>query len=176
VSDTEPGAERLLTEAEVITDEVRAWIGRASEPLTVPEEITAGDVRRYVEATGDRNPLWLDDEAARAAGYRARVVPPMMVIGMSWRLGEGGRLQHQVPLPEIYSDTRNADAEIEWLDATYIGDRLTLLHRLTNIVAKRGSRGLGVYLTRETEYRAQDGRLVARTRQTVVRLPRREVR
>lgn len=162
-----------LTETDVITDAVRAWIGRASAPMPLPEEVAAVDVRRYVEATGDRNPLWLDDEAARAAGYRARILPPMMVIGLSWRLGEGGRMQHQVPLPDVYSDTRNAELELEWLAPVYIGDRLVLQHRITDIVARRGSRGLGVYITRETEYRrAGDGEPVARARQTIVRLPR----
>jgi len=164
---------RELTEADVITDEVRAWIGRSTEPMLLPEEVAAVDVRRYVEATGDRNPLWLDDAAARAAGYRARILPPMMVVGLSWRLGDTGRLQHHVPLPEIYSDTRNAGLEIEWLEAVYVGDRLALQHRLTDIVARSGRRGLGVYITRETEYRrVADDRPVVRVRQTTVRLPR----
>lgn len=163
-----------LTEADLITDEVRAWIGRTSEPMELPEEIGASDLRRYVEATGETNPLWLDDAAARAAGYRARVIPPMMVVGLSWRLKDAGRLQHQVPLPAAYSDTRNAELEIEWLDAVYVGERLALRHRISDIVARRGRRGLGVYITRETEYRCvADGRVVARVRQTTVRLPRR---
>ena len=67
----------LLSVATVLTPEVRSWIGRATELMPLPEPIALSDIRRYVEATGDRNPLWLDDEAARAAGYRARVVPPM---------------------------------------------------------------------------------------------------
>jgi acyl dehydratase len=162
-----------LTEADVLTAEVRAWIGRTSEPMELPEEIAAVDVRHYVEATGDRNPLWLDDDAARAAGYRARVLPPMMVVGLSWRLGDTARLQHQVPLPEVYSDTRNAGLEIEWLEPVYVGDRLVLQHRISDIVARNGRRGLGVYITRETEYRRlPDDRPVARVRQTTVRLPR----
>lgn len=164
---------RELGEADVITDEVRSWIGRTTEPMELPEVVSASDVRHFVEATGDRNPLWLDDAAARAAGYRGRVVPPMMVVTLSWRLQDAGRLQHQVPLPEIYSDTRNAELEIDWLAPVYIGDRLVLQHRLTGIVARRGKRGLGVYITRETEYRnLPDRHVVARVRQTIVKLPR----
>jgi acyl dehydratase len=169
-------AERELSEAEVLTDEVRAWIGRTTGPLEMPEEVSAADVRQFVEATGDTNPLWLDDGAARAAGYRARVVPPMMVVTLSWRLKDGGRLQHDVPLPEIYSDTRNAELEIDWLAPVYVGDRLVLQHRLTDIRARRGKRGLGVYITRETEYRTiADQCVVVRSRQTIVKLPRSKV-
>jgi acyl dehydratase len=162
-----------LTVAAVMTPEVRSWIGRTTELMPLPEPIALSDVRRYVEATGDRNPLWLDDEAAWAAGYRARVVPPMMVIDLSWRLksSDAGRLWHKVPLPPAYIDTRNADTEIEWLNSVHIGDHLALRHRITDIVAKEGRRGLGVYISRETEYRVLGGDLAALVRQTVVRFP-----
>jgi acyl dehydratase len=159
----------------VITPEVRSWVGRTSNPMPLPEPVSASDLRRYVHATGDRNPLWLDDEFARAAGYRARILPPMMVIDLSWRLqqDESGRLwHHHIPLPPNYIDTRNAENEIEWLGEVYVGDTLVLTHRVTDIVARAGRRGLGVYITRETEYRTVDGRVVARLRQTVVRFPK----
>jgi acyl dehydratase len=158
----------------VITDEVRSWIGRTTELVPLPEEISASDVRRYVEATGDRNPLWLDDDAARSTGYRARILPPMMLIDLTWRLKntESGRLTDRIPLPASYVDTRNADTEMEWLDPVYIGDRLSIRHRIRDIVARPGRRGLGIYITRETEYVRQDGHLVARVLQTVVRFPK----
>ena len=163
----------------VITAEVRSWIGRSTEPMTLPEEISASDVRRYINATGDRNPLWLDDDFARAAGYKARILPPMMVIDLSWRIheAESGRLwHHHIPLPPNYVDARNAENEIEWLAEVYIGETLVIMHRIIDIVARAGRRGLGVYITRETEYRTGDGRLVARLRQTVVRFPKTAVK
>ena len=70
----------------ILTAEVRAWIGRTSALTQLPEEISASDVRRYIEATGDNNPLWSDDEAARAAGYRGCIVPPMLLTELIWRL------------------------------------------------------------------------------------------
>ena len=54
----------------------------------------------------------------------------------------------------------------------YVGDTLVLTHRITDIVARAGRRGLGVYITRQTEYRTGDGRVVALLRQTVVRFPK----
>jgi acyl dehydratase len=157
----------------VITPEVRAWIGRTTDLLPLPEAVSASDIRRYVEATGDRNPLWLDDAAARAAGYRSRVVPPMMVIDLSWRVknNDTGRLWQDIPLPPVYIDTRNASTEIEWLDSVHIGDHLALRHRIDDIVAKQGRRGLGVYISKQTEYRVLGAAVVAIVRQTVVRFP-----
>ena len=65
----------------IITPELRDWIGRKT-PLRELEIISAADVRRYVDATGDANPLWLDDDFARAAGYRGRLLP-----GRLWSAG-----------------------------------------------------------------------------------------
>ncbi|HEX2241844.1 MAG TPA: MaoC family dehydratase N-terminal domain-containing protein, partial [Gammaproteobacteria bacterium] len=62
----------------IITPELRAAIGRQS-PARPLEVLSASDVRRYIDATGDSNRLWLDDEFARAAGYRARLLPPTLV-------------------------------------------------------------------------------------------------
>jgi acyl dehydratase len=158
----------------VITDETRTWIGRSSELMPLPDEVAASDVRRYVEATGDRNPLWLDDEAARSAGYRGRLVPPMLVIDLVWRLKDtdAGRMTDRVPLPANYIDTRNVETDMEWLEPVYTGDRISIRHRIRDIVARPGRRGLGVYITRETEYVRTDGRLVARMLQTVARFPK----
>ena len=158
----------------VINDEVRAWIGRTTDLMPLPDQIAASDVRRYIEATGDRNPLWLDDAAARAAGYRGRVVPPMLVVELVWRLKntETSRLTDRVPLPPNYLDTRNVDNEIEWLEPAYPGDRISIRHRIRDIVGRNSRRGFGVYITRETEYVRSDGSLLARVLQTVVRLPK----
>jgi len=159
----------------IVTDEVRSWIGRATELTPLPEEIAASDVRRYIEATGDDNPIWRDDEAARVAVYRLRAVPPMLVIEMIWRLkhSELGRITDRLPLPAEYTDTRNVDNEIEWLEPVHVGDRLSVRHRILDIVARAGRRGLGVYITRETDYlRDGDDCVVAKVRQTVARFPK----
>jgi acyl dehydratase len=160
--------------ASVVTDEVRSWIGRTTESMALPEEIGASDVRRYVEATGDDNPLWMDDAAARSAGYRGRVVPPMLVIDLIWRLKntDAGRMTDRIPLPPSYVDTRNVETDIEWLEPVHIGDSLCVRHRIRDITARAGRRGLGVYISRETEYSRSDGRLVARVLQTVARFPK----
>jgi acyl dehydratase len=153
---------------------VRSWIGRATELMPLPEEVTASDVRRYVETTGDCNPLWLDDEVARSAGYRARVVPPMLLIELVWRLKstDASRMTDRVPLPPSYVDTRNVETSMEWLEPVYVGDRISIRHCIRDIVGRSGRRGLGVYITRETEYVRADGHPVARVLQTVARFPK----
>jgi acyl dehydratase len=158
---------------EIINAAVRAWIGRTTDLMPVPDIISASDVRRYSKVTGEQNPLWTDDEVARSAGYSGRVVPPMLLIELVWRVqNSAGRLTDRVPLPENYVDTRNLENEIEWFLPAYIGDQIQIRHRLRDISARKTRRGLGVYLTRETDYIRADGALLARATQTVVRFPR----
>jgi acyl dehydratase len=158
----------------IMTAEVRSWIGRTTELLTIPEDVAESDLRRYLDATGDTNPLWTSDEAARAAGYRARILPPMMILDLGWRLNntEAGRFWVDIPLPPSYSEVRNGGQEVEWFAPMYLGDRLSVRHRIVDIVVKRGRRGLGAYIDREAGHFNQDGTLLARMNATTVRLPR----
>src|SRR5512147_2250371 len=99
----------------IITAELRQWVGRQT-PLRQLEIISAADVRRYVDATGDANPLWLDDDSARAAGYRARLLAPTLVGWVPFSFKEGTEraqsdpsdLRRKLPLPKGYTNVRNA--------------------------------------------------------------------
>lgn len=166
-----------LDASTLLTDELKAWVGRTFGPFAMPEEISASDVRRYADATGDRNPLWLDEAYARSYGYEGRIVPPTLVVDLSWRMREeeadATRAWHfALPLPPNYSDARNAGREIEWLRPVYVGDRLSIEHRIVDIQVRQGRAGLGVYVTRRSEYMNQKGEVVARVTHTLVRLPR----
>ena len=78
----------------IITPELCAWIGRET-PLHKLEIIAPSDVRRYVDATGDANPLWLDDDFARSVGYQARILPPTLVgwVPFSFKEGPSGPIR-----------------------------------------------------------------------------------
>src|SRR5688572_22739029 len=105
----------------VMTPVVKSWIGQTTELLTLPEDVAASDLRRYLDATGDTNPLWTSDEAARAVGYKARILPPMMIIDLGWRLYnmEGGRFWLDIPLPSSYTEIRNGGQDVEWFAPMY---------------------------------------------------------
>jgi acyl dehydratase len=162
----------------LLTEELRGWIGRATPPRSL-EPVTAPLIRRYVDATGDANPLWLDDEFARSAGYQGRVLPPMLVGWESFKNRRPEKesetdpddLFKRLPFPENYTQSRNAGTEIEWLAAAYPGEFLTAQSRIVDIVAREGKGGLGIYVTQETEVRNEKKERVLCRRQTTVRLP-----
>ena len=49
----------------------RRWSGQASGPPNLsPDAVNVPMIRHWVEAMGDENPVYVSDEAARAAGLR----------------------------------------------------------------------------------------------------------
>jgi len=169
-----------MTEAaeSIITPELRSWIGRKS-PLANLEIMSPSDVRRYVDATGDANPLWLDDEFARAAGYLSRLLPPTLVGWVPFSMKEGDTalrydtidLRRQLPLPDGYTNVRNAGSETEWLQPAYAGEQLFMQGVIADIVARQGRAGLGIYITQEEQVLNARQQIVMRRRHTVAVFP-----
>jgi len=166
----------------IVTEELRSWIGRRT-PLLDLEIVHASDVRRYVDATGDANPLWLGDDYARDAGYRGRILPPTLVGWVTFRFKEGTErantdptdLRRQLPLPARYKNVRNAGSETEWLQAAYLGEQLSTQSTITDIVARHGKAGLGIYITHEEQVFNSRKEIVLRRRHTLAVFPEKKL-
>ncbi len=60
--------------------ELAALVGQAAgAPSLAPDAVNVPMIRHWIEAMGDHNPVYVSDEAARAAGYDARIAPPTML-------------------------------------------------------------------------------------------------
>jgi acyl dehydratase len=163
---------------EFITAEMRSWIGRRT-PLTALLVMNDSDIRRYADATGDRNPLWFDDEYAKAAGYLRRLLPPTLVgwVPFSIRENSDGTntdamdLRRQVPVPANYTNVRNAGSETEWLLPAYPGEQLSGQSVIVDIVSRRGRSGVGIYISQEEQVLNTGGQIVLRRRHTTALFP-----
>jgi acyl dehydratase len=62
----------------LLTDELRERLGETAV-YTAPEPVGRASIRYYALAVGDHNPLYTDDAAAAAAGYRDVIAPPTWV-------------------------------------------------------------------------------------------------
>jgi acyl dehydratase len=162
----------------VITPELREWIGRKT-PLRPLEIISAADVRRYVDATGDANPLWLDDDFARDAGYRSRIVPPTLVGWVPFSFKEGTEradtdptdLRRQLPLPSEYTNVRNAGSETEWVQPAYLGEQLSMQSSIVDMVARQGKTGFGIYISQEELVLNAQEQIILRRHHTLAVFP-----
>ena len=51
----------------------------AGAPTLAPDAVNGPMIRHWVEAMGDHNPVYVSDDAARAAGYDEMIAPPTML-------------------------------------------------------------------------------------------------
>ena len=66
-------------EKSVITDEMRALIGKPLGEPYVGGEVHLEDVRKFATSVGDYNPLWLDVEYAMSPRWGGVIAPPPFV-------------------------------------------------------------------------------------------------
>jgi acyl dehydratase len=171
-----------VTDDELLTPEMRACIGSATPTIELPDEISASDVRRFVNVTGETNPIYRDEAYAKRLGYERCVVPQLFVVAQFFRpreLPDGSMVRigidwPQLALPPEYTNTRNGGQEYAFYRPVYVGDRLTVQARLTDLYVRRGRLGIPViYVVSETVIRNQHGDLVVREVSTTAKLPAR---
>lgn len=168
--------------SEIITTEILGWIGRKT-PLTALLVMGDSDIRRYADAAEDRNPLWFDDQYAQAAGFKQRLLPPTLVgwVPFSVKENDDGSakdntdLRRQVPVPPNYTNVRNAGSETEWLLPAYPNEQLSSQSVITDIVARAGRFGIGIYISQEEQVLNTTGQMVLRRRHTIALFPEKQV-
>ena len=132
--------------------------------------VTADDIRGFAEAVDDLNPLYLDPEAARRAGYPNVIAPPTYCMHL-----RGNKIVPEIPLaPGLAS--LYAGQEFEFYDEIYAGRPYTITARLADVYEKTGRSGpLGV-IVRELRVKEESGRtvMILRERQ-MVRSPHKKI-
>ena len=122
----------LLTDDAIAT--LRARVGDEITISTPPHltEVTADAIRHWAHGIGDRNPFWLDEQAALAAGYDHQVAPPTMILAFS-KLGTG----YAGGLPGIHA--LYAGSDYTWERPPARGDRLSPYAVFEELREKEGS-------------------------------------
>jgi acyl dehydratase len=138
----------------------RSLIGRKSEPVV--HEVEKGELRRLAEALGDPNPIYVDEAAARAAGYPALVAPPTYgaVLAANERFRQSLDLGSRALL--------HVDQQLEYARPIVAGDVLTVTSRVADVQERAAGAGPMDILVLEDEGRDAQGTLVFRTRSTMV--------
>jgi acyl dehydratase len=106
-----------------------SWFGESwtvgDELPPLPRVVTREDVRAYAEASGDRNPLHLDDDVARSVGFDGVIAHGMFTMGhlataiAGW-VGQDAfvrRIRVQFRTPVSMGETIVARARVRSVDA-----------------------------------------------------------
>ena len=144
-----------------LTDDVRqSLIGREGKAMSATVEV--GQIRRFADAIGDGNLLWIQREAAENAGYRDVMAPPTFLRSISAAVPS---------VPELSHLTRVLDGGSEWnyFAPVYAGDQIAAVSRIANLTQRSLSIGLAVFATLEVTYTNQHSEVVAKQRSTIIR-------
>ncbi|MBJ7288829.1 bifunctional MaoC family dehydratase N-terminal/OB-fold nucleic acid binding domain-containing protein [Williamsia sp.] len=129
------------------TDAVRA--GGASAPVAGRDPINGPMIANWTEAIGDANPIYRDEDAARAAGWDGVVAPPAMAQVWTMRGLHGARSDDD-PLgavSQIFDDAGYTSVVATNCDSTYHrytrpGEHVAISSELLDVVGPKTT-GLG---------------------------------
>ena len=141
-------------------------IGHSFKPFTTTVE--AGKIRLFCKAIGEENPIYLDEAAAKAAGYRTIVAPPTFATAVTNDDPEKGGLLRLLGVD--IGLILHGEQHYEYHQPIHVGDKLTCQQKVVDIYDKKG--GALWFVVSETSMKDKAGKLVAKaTGITVVRNP-----
>ena len=127
-------------------------IGKTYEPVTYA--VGREKIREYARAVGETDPVCMDLEAARAAGYADLLAPPMFAVVYS-----APAVGPPIFDPEIelnFAMMVHGGQEFEWGEPVVAGDEITTTVSVKSIEQRAGN---GFYVF-ESESVNQDGATV----------------
>ncbi|WP_030173287.1 MaoC family dehydratase N-terminal domain-containing protein [Spirillospora albida] len=137
----------------------RDFIGR-SFPPSDPYEVSRVKIREFADAIGDRNPIYRDAEAAKAAGHPDVIAPPTFPIVVS--LGNAGLADPALNLN--YAMVVHGEQRFEYSRPLRAGDVVTCTSTITEIK----SIGSNEKMVVETDVKTVEGELICKTYNTIV--------
>lgn len=143
-------------------------IGVVSEPRVV--EVERGFLKFFAKATGETNPIYFDEAAARAAGHPDILMPPTYVFSLQLS-APAARGDVFDPVGGLGVDMRrvlHGEESFTYHHPIYAGNRLELVTTTTDIYDKKG--GALQFIVQETRCTNGANALCVEARQvTVVR-------
>ena len=138
----------------------KSLIGRESEPVV--HDVEKGAIRRFAEALGDPNPIYVDEDAARAAGHPALVAPPTFHAVLTGN----ERFRHSLDLGT--RSLLHGEQQFEYGRPIVAGDRISVKTRVADVQERAGASGPMDILVLEDEGRDAQGALVFKARSVLV--------
>jgi acyl dehydratase len=164
--------EILMAEGFELTEEMKASIGQASEPWSY--EVTTTSVRAFARGVGYTDPVYFDEAAAKAAGYRSLPAPPTYLGTAVFIPGQSDETfstpRHGQPsVKHGLKNVLDGGTAIEYHTDICAGDTLSVVTRISDLRVKDNkSLGKMLFITMESDHTNQDGDLAATLRSQVI--------
>jgi acyl dehydratase len=110
-------------------------IGKTFAPATYA--VGREKIREYAHAVGETDPLYLDVQAARAAGYDDVVAPPMFAVVYSLPAVWPALFDEEVGID--FAHMVHGGQEFAWGPVVVAGDEITTTASLKDVSERRGN-------------------------------------
>ena len=136
----------------------RSLLGKEHQagPFPIPRELVDG----FCSVLGETNPLYIDEEAARRAGYRSVLAPPTLCTMFVRRALPAD------PSGDSFDLRTHTGQVLEPLAPIETNDVLTASSCLKEVYPKTGRTGTMVFMVWEVVFTNQRGERVARVQQS----------
>jgi acyl dehydratase len=137
-------------------------IGRTTTPQTV--DVEKGRLKFFAKAIGETDPVYTDEAAARAAGYKALPAPPTFAFCLEMETNSlwDNIAAMGVPVGKILHGSQT----FKYHASICAGDRVTFQTKVSDVYDKKG--GALEFIVEDTTARNQDGALVAELQRVIV--------
>lgn len=125
--------------------------------------VEAGQLRFFAKATGETNPIYFDEQAARDAGYPNLPLPPTFLFSLEFQIPSNAWRDE---LGIVTARILHGEESFRYHRMAYAGDTLRFDVRIADIYDKKG--GALEFVVRETRVTNQHGEHVADLRSVLV--------
>ncbi|GAA5346834.1 MaoC dehydratase-like protein [Planifilum fimeticola] len=136
----------------------QSLVGSRSRPVV--NWVERGAVRKFAEAIGDPNPLYLDEEAAKKSRYGRLIAPPTFPQTFDYGTIEGLRL------PD--SGLIHGEQRFDYVRPLFVGEEITCCRVFQDMYEKTGSRGKLVFLVFSRVGQDSGGRTLFTTKDVII--------
>jgi acyl dehydratase len=156
----------------LLTPELKARIGD-EVVYASPDELGRAAIRYFALATGDDNPLYLDEAYAKEHGHPSVIAPPTLVCETNQfvpgpRDGDG-YLTQMFELDVPGTRQIRGGNEYEFFRPVLPTDRITITWRLEDMAERTTSAGVEMLVVKSVAtYTNQDGEQLARNTETII--------
>lgn len=137
-------------------------IGRTTAPLTI--DVEKGRLKFFAKAIGETDPIYTDEEAAKAAGYSALPAPPTFAFCLEMETNSlwDNIAAMGVPVGKILHGSQS----FKYLAPIVAGDKITFVTKVSDIYDKKG--GKMEFIIEDSTATNQNGTPVAELQRVIV--------
>jgi len=141
---------------------IRNIVGKEYPPFTV--EVEKRWIRSFAQAVGESNPIYLDEQAAKAAGFRSIPAPPTFPFTLIMEANQSFMVLDELGVDK--TKAMHVEQAFEYFADLCAGDVITGRQRVIEQFDKKG--GAMHFIITEIRLENQGGEHVCDLRTTVV--------